>query len=180
MENCHYLEVDSIIDKRLNSEGDVEFLIHWRGLDDFYNSWEPLANLTNIKWLIANYEKTQLEHNQNYIIENEVKALLANDNYNDINEISNTNDDNLPKPSDVPLRIISLSRNESESEIYAFIEWQVRSKTGVKPKNSYLSTKRFKKEKKMSLFYLTYLENNILIHNNKHSNTLDNNINETN
>lgn len=168
MENSYFLEVQSILDKRINENGDVEFKIHWRGFDDSLDSWEPLRNLMYIKELIDDYENTRLKLVPNYIIEDEIQGfLLAIDNNNEIlndyyYNIASSNSD-LQKPADIPLKIISLCKHKGE--IYALIEWQVRSKTGIKPKNSYIKASKMKKDKHQSLLYLNYLETKIMIHN---------------
>uniref|UniRef100_A0A6B2LUU5 Chromo domain-containing protein n=2 Tax=Arcella intermedia TaxID=1963864 RepID=A0A6B2LUU5_9EUKA len=43
--------------KRQNSEGEVEYLLKWKGYSFFYNTWEAEPNLNNCKLLIQDFEK---------------------------------------------------------------------------------------------------------------------------
>ena len=48
-------EVETILDKR-TVRGKTEYLIKWKGYSTGESTWEPLANLRNIKEIIQKYE----------------------------------------------------------------------------------------------------------------------------
>ena len=37
-------QVEKIIDKRINNNGTIEFLVKWSGFDETFNSWESKDN----------------------------------------------------------------------------------------------------------------------------------------
>ena len=51
--------VEKIIEKQLNPDGNVQYLIKWKGYDEKDNSWEPIENLY-CDDLIEEFEKNQV------------------------------------------------------------------------------------------------------------------------
>ena len=49
------------IDKRLDSDGQVEYFLKWKGYGDEENTWEPIENFESdaMKAMIVEYEKNQ-------------------------------------------------------------------------------------------------------------------------
>ena len=44
-DNDEEYSVEKIVDKRQSSDGDIEYLLKWKGFSDKYNTWEPKRNL---------------------------------------------------------------------------------------------------------------------------------------
>lgn len=40
--------VEQVLDKRVDEDGDVEYLVKWKDYDESWNSWEPLENLAHL------------------------------------------------------------------------------------------------------------------------------------
>ncbi|KAI1695501.1 protein kinase domain-containing protein [Ditylenchus destructor] len=51
-----FYEVESIVDKRVNKKGQVEYLIRWKGYDDASNSWMPASRISNAD-LVEEFEQ---------------------------------------------------------------------------------------------------------------------------
>jgi len=51
-------EVEVVLDKRIK-RGKLEYFVKWKNFDE--TTWEPLAHLLNVKDLIDNYEKDQIQ-----------------------------------------------------------------------------------------------------------------------
>ena len=51
-------KVDKIIDRRLNSNREIEYLVKWVGYDEKDNTWEPETNIFD-KSIIADYERSR-------------------------------------------------------------------------------------------------------------------------
>ena len=49
-------QVEKIIDKRINNNGTIEFLVKWYGFDETFNSWESKDNCGNSTMLIRKFE----------------------------------------------------------------------------------------------------------------------------
>ena len=47
-------EVDYVVDFQRKGHR-LEYLIHWKGYDDFKYTWEPLSNLSHTKEVISNF-----------------------------------------------------------------------------------------------------------------------------
>ena len=64
--------VEKIIEKHLSPDGNVQYLIKWKGYDEKDNSWEPIENL-HCDDLIEEFEKNQIKHSslKNELNENE-------------------------------------------------------------------------------------------------------------
>ena len=53
-------EVERIIDKRIRRIGQAsrtEYLVKWKGYDNYENTWEPLTNLTRAQRLVQEFEE---------------------------------------------------------------------------------------------------------------------------
>jgi hypothetical protein len=48
--------VEKVLNKRVTSDGIIEYLIKWDGYETEESTWEPAENLLNIKNLIKDYE----------------------------------------------------------------------------------------------------------------------------
>ena len=59
-ENDEEYSVEKIVDKRLSSDGDIEYLLKWKGFSAKYNTWEPKENLF-CDDIIENFEKDYKE-----------------------------------------------------------------------------------------------------------------------
>lgn len=55
MEDREY-EVEKILGKRINSRGELEYLVRWTGYGDDSNSWEPVSELWKCTELIEDFE----------------------------------------------------------------------------------------------------------------------------
>ena len=51
-----YDEIEKIVDKRVDSDGKVEYLVKWKGYDDKENTWEPVENI-EADAMIEEFEK---------------------------------------------------------------------------------------------------------------------------
>lgn len=52
-------EVEAIVGKRVNANGDVEYEVKWKDYDPDQNTWEPLENLSNCPKAVAAYEAAE-------------------------------------------------------------------------------------------------------------------------
>ena len=65
-----YYSVEKILDKRIH-KGKIQYKIKWEGYSTDECTWEPLAHLDNVKYMIKEYEREQTEflnkkrHNNN-------------------------------------------------------------------------------------------------------------------
>jgi chromodomain protein Y len=50
--------VEAILDKKLIN-GATHYLVKWKDYSKHQNTWEPLNHLTNVKWMIENYENAK-------------------------------------------------------------------------------------------------------------------------
>ena len=51
-------EVEVVLDKRIK-KGKLEYFVKWKDYDE--TTWEPLSNLLNVKDLIDDYERKQVD-----------------------------------------------------------------------------------------------------------------------
>ena len=59
--------VEKVIDKCKADDGDIYFLIKWKGYDEKYNTWESLEHVKNCMDLVVEFEETKGAHeNSNY------------------------------------------------------------------------------------------------------------------
>jgi len=57
-DNDGEFEVEAILGKKVNREGNIFYRIKWKGFDLRYATWEPAENVSNAPKLIENYEKS--------------------------------------------------------------------------------------------------------------------------
>lgn len=50
--------VEAILGKKLIN-GATHYLVKWKDYSSYQNTWEPLPHLTNVKWMIENYENSK-------------------------------------------------------------------------------------------------------------------------
>lgn len=53
-----YFEVDKILDKRMNGKK-AQYLVKWVGYTEGEATWEPAANLQNVKDMLKEFELHQ-------------------------------------------------------------------------------------------------------------------------
>lgn len=53
-------EVNEILDRRLDKEGNKEYNISWVGYNKNYNTWEPKVNLQNAMKKVSQFEEKSL------------------------------------------------------------------------------------------------------------------------
>ena len=60
-QNITTLIINCFTDKRLDSDGQIEYFIKWKGYGDEDNTWEPIENFESdvMKAMIAEYEDNQ-------------------------------------------------------------------------------------------------------------------------
>ena len=51
-----YDEIEKIVDKRVDSDGQVEYFVKWKGYGDEENTWEPIENI-EADTMIEEFEK---------------------------------------------------------------------------------------------------------------------------
>lgn len=56
--------VERILQDRINSNGEKEYLIKWEGYSYRQNTWEPYENLKNVRDIIDKYEKNRKNQNK--------------------------------------------------------------------------------------------------------------------
>ena len=76
------LNIEKIVDKRLDSDGKVEYFVKWQEYSEEENNWEPSCNIG--KEMIEDFEKKCLDkivemskNNFFHYYENFVKTLTA-------------------------------------------------------------------------------------------------------
>ena len=62
-DECSEFAVEKIVDKQYGLDGQIHYLIKWKGYDDRDNTWEPIENLFCFD-LIEKFEKTYKNHNE--------------------------------------------------------------------------------------------------------------------
>ena len=62
-DECSEFAVEKIVDKQYGLDGQIHYLIKWKGYDDKDNTWEPIENLFCFD-LIEKFEKTYKNHNE--------------------------------------------------------------------------------------------------------------------
>eukprot|EP01052_Picozoa_sp_SAG31_P023548 SAG31_NODE_1948_length_6834_cov_16.124276_8_plen_403_part_00 len=67
-------DVDSVVDKRIDSDGRVWYRVHWTGSDSEVDTWEPADCLLNAFDAVADYETQQAPPNE---IEPDKYAVIA-------------------------------------------------------------------------------------------------------
>ena len=50
-----YDEIEKIVDKRVDSDGQVEYFVKWKGYGDEENTWLPIENI-DAEEMIKDYE----------------------------------------------------------------------------------------------------------------------------
>ena len=63
-----YDEIEKIVDKRVDSDGQVEYFVKWKGYGDEENTWLPIENI-DAEEMIREYE------NKRYMYGNFTKFL---------------------------------------------------------------------------------------------------------
>ena len=59
----------SLIDKHLNSDGQVAYFVKWKGYGEGENTWEPIENFETeaMKAMILEYEKKQTKVEDGFV-----------------------------------------------------------------------------------------------------------------
>jgi len=79
-------EVEKILEKRLNN-GKVEYLVKWKDFDDPVDySWEPAANLTELKDLLKSFEENLAEKDSQPVEED---RMVDSESEDDDDEVEN-------------------------------------------------------------------------------------------
>ena len=68
-EDVDEFDVEIITAKRINHEGQAEYLVKWKNYPVSKSTWEPLINLTNCKTKLLEFEKSELDREEFYRIE---------------------------------------------------------------------------------------------------------------
>lgn len=58
-----FYEVDEILDHRLLSNNELQFLVKWKGFDDSENTWENKENLSNCPKILNKYKANKKNGN---------------------------------------------------------------------------------------------------------------------
>ena len=51
--------IEKVVDKRVDSDGQVEYFLKWKGYSDEENTWEPLENVETEEMIIEYEKKNQ-------------------------------------------------------------------------------------------------------------------------
>ena len=43
--NENYDEIEKVVDKRVDSDGQVKYFVKWKGYSNEENTWEPIENI---------------------------------------------------------------------------------------------------------------------------------------
>lgn len=133
-------DVEDILDKKIIN-GQELYKVKWQGFPVTDCTWEPLVNLVNVEELILQFENKQSQVDtyidffraENFIPNIEILELTPTDKI--IGSLK----------TDVPDKI--LAARITKTGIMCKIQWKER-KSGIKPKNSEVSSKDLKKEYK--------------------------------
>lgn len=136
--NNKYYDVEKIVDKKKLPNGKVMYLVQWVGYSSKDNTWESLANLSNVKGMIEEFEKT----------------------YRDTKEDNNqwkigTLDEDVPKYV-IGTKIV-------DKKLYMIIRWKKR-RTNVQPENSMILYSELKE--KYPYVVLEFFEANLRLDQN--------------
>ena len=65
-----FLVFSPLIDKRLDSDGQLEYFVKWKGYGEEDNTWEPIENFETdaMKAMIVEYEKKQTKVEDGLVI----------------------------------------------------------------------------------------------------------------
>jgi hypothetical protein len=158
-EHGDYFSAEKIVDHK-TEKNNIYHYVKWIGWPDHRNTWEPLENLENVLELLIEYEKNQAKlytPRERKKMENfKQKIIKSNKDYyeiypEDINYINETEGSLI---RDIPLKILSF--HKFDRKFYLYIDWQLRFKSGLKPKNSFVKYEDMKEKYPYEL--LEYLE----------------------
>lgn len=124
-------KIEKILDKKINNDCSISYLIKWVGYSDELNSWEPYEKLTSSLPLIQDFE-----FQFNFIQKHNCINKLKN------NQINGNNNDNKSKPAtkkkkgnqtkknrdkNVPEKLIKIQAENNN--LFFCVEWSNKNQT---------------------------------------------------
>lgn len=139
-----YFDVERIVAHKTDANGNLLYCVKWVGWDEASNTWETLEFLKSVKELILEYE-TKFKVNYTKSEQNQRDEFFNDQSIIDILDINDMSEGNYQEcygslRTDIPLKIKCLINKET-----LLIEWSTRLKTGIKPKDSCVEYKKFKR-----------------------------------
>lgn len=131
-----FYEVEKVVGKKRLDNGKLVYLIKWVGYDSSQNTWESLQNLSNVKGMIEEFERSVLNK------DDDVSWKIGN------------------LKDDTPKYIISSELKDDKIQL--FVRWKKRV-SNVQPSNSYVPYLDMKS--KYPQILLEFFEQNLFINN---------------
>jgi hypothetical protein len=126
-------DVEKILDKKYEN-GRLLYLVKWLDYPNSENTWEPLTHLTDVRELIEEFEKEQLEKEKGGFVD---KNFEFDDRPFKFKYISNKPPTGNIK-TDIPKKFKSAKK--AEENVYILVEWNERM-DGIQPLDSYIVNK---------------------------------------
>jgi len=129
-------EVETIVDSRTNTDGELEYLVQWKGYSSSQNTWEPRAHLAGALHVLKAFESKQKSANGSVELElgaKKRKRLCAAPDTH-MQQATEENDSSeeergspaphRAKPEDLEVLSVRVVRGD--------LVWTVRTRTGQK------------------------------------------------
>lgn len=155
-----YFPVEAIRDKKME-DGSVKYLVKWTNWSEESNTWEPIANLENVMYLVKEFENgssSNIKQGISFEAASEKSEKEMSSNFESNSEYdSDSSFEDGSLSQDIPLRILSMK--EFDKEVFAECEWMMRKKDGIIPNKTFVNREDLKS--KYPLMLCDYYESKL-------------------